>query len=98
MTMKCIEIAVIMLELRHELSEKVTDRDLLDNLILQESSKKEIVRRSGISQNQFRVILTGLRHSKFIIDNKINPRFIPNYNDEEQFKLLVLFNRKDESK
>jgi hypothetical protein len=36
--------------------------------------------------------MSKLRKSKIIVDNKINPRFIPNVKEENgNFKLLLLF-------
>ena len=40
----------------------------------------------------FGVIMTKLREAKILINNKINPRFIPNIPpDTEEFQLLLLF-------
>ena len=57
-----------------------------------EDIKKKVREESNISLAHFQVIMGKLRRNKVIIDNRINPRFIPNITDENgSFKLMLLF-------
>lgn len=57
--------------------------------------QKEIRAECNLSVPQFYTILNKLRNSNVIVDNKINTKFIPNIkDDEDKFKLLILFDRK----
>ena len=59
---------------------------------MSEDTKKKVREESNISLAHFQVIMGKLRRNKVIIDNKINPRFIPNITDENgSFKLMLLF-------
>lgn len=77
---------------RFELSEFISDDYLLDQAMLSSDSRKEIRDKFGISANNLATIITVLRKNKLLIDNKINPRFLPNVKkDDKNFKLLFFF-------
>ena len=67
------------------------DKDLLDDLVLGKSSRRQIAEYCGIPSNQLDVHITNLRKAGFIVDNKVNPKYIPNYNNEDSFKFLIMF-------
>lgn len=77
---------------RYLLSKVISDSDILDKVVMSEDTKKKVREESNISLAHFQVIMGKLRRNKVIIDNKINPRFIPNITDENgSFKLMLLF-------
>lgn len=77
---------------RYLLSKVISDSDILDKVVMSEDTKKKVREESNITLAHFQVIMGKLRRNKVIIDNKINPRFIPNITDENgSFKLMLLF-------
>lgn len=80
---------------RYELSKVVKDMEILDQVTLSEETKKKVREECDITLPHFQVIMGKLRKSNVIIDNKINPRFIPNIDEESgSFKLLLFFDLK----
>lgn len=81
---------------RYELSKVIKDDDILDRVTMSEETKRSIREDCKISVPHFQVILGKLKKNKVIIDNKINPRYIPNLKEENgSFKMLLLFDLED---
>lgn len=80
---------------RYELSKVIKDNVILDKVTMSEDTKKKVREDCNITLPHFQVIMGKLRKNKVIIDGKINPRFIPNIdNNTDPFKLLLLFELK----
>lgn len=80
---------------RYELSKVISDINILDKVLMSEDTKKKIRIEKDISPAYFQVIMGKLKRNKVLIDNKINPRFIPNIiQDSDSFKLMLLFDIK----
>lgn len=87
-----IDVAASFIKKRFELSFKINDSEILDQLLMSEDTKRKIREECNISSAHFQVIMGKLRKNNIIIDNKINPRYLPNINEENgSFKLLLLF-------
>ena len=54
---------------------------------MNEATKREIRESCNLSATHFQVIMGKLRESKVIVNNKINPRFIPNITLFRHYKL-----------
>lgn len=90
-----IDVITSFVKQRYELSKVIKDNDILDKVTMSEDTKKKVREECNITLPHFQVIMGKLRKSKVIIDGKINPRFIPNINQEtETFQLLLLFELK----
>lgn len=77
---------------RHLLNKVISDSDILDKVVMSEDVKDKVREELELSLAYFQVIMGKLRKNKVIIDNKINPRFIPNITDDNgPFKLMLLF-------
>lgn len=77
---------------RYELSKVIQDPDILDKYTMNGDTKKKVRDECGISLQNFQVIMSNLRKHKVIIDNRINPRYIPNLNEEgKSFDLMFHF-------
>lgn len=77
---------------RFLLSKVISDSEILDMVVMSEDIKKRVREESNITLAHFQVIMGKLRRNKVILDNKINPKFIPNISDENgSFKLMLLF-------
>ena len=87
-----MDIAAAFLLKRYELSKVISDANILESVLMNEDTKRTIREECGVKHQHFQVIMSKLRKSKIVLDNKINPRFIPNVKEENgNFKLLLLF-------
>lgn len=87
-----IDVITSFVKHRYELSKVIKDNDILDRVVMSEDTKRKVREECNITLPHFQVIMGKLRSSKVIIDGKINPRFIPNIEEEDGFfKLLLLF-------
>lgn len=92
-----IDVAAAFLKKRYELSKVISDVNILDSVLMNEDTKRDIREGCDIKLPHFQVIMSKLRKSKVIIDNRLNPKFIPNVKEDNgNFKLLLLFSFKDE--
>lgn len=92
LTNREISVAAAFVKERWELSKVIKDAAILDKVTMNEDTKRKIREECGISLQHFQVIMGKLRKSKVIVDDKLNPRFIPNLiEDAEAFQLLLLF-------
>ena len=77
---------------RYELSKVITDSDVLDRVVMSEDTKRKVREECDITLPHFQIVMSKLRKNKVIIDNKINPRYIPNIKEENgTFKMMLLF-------
>ena len=92
-----MDVAAAFLLKRYELSKVISDVNILNSVLMNEDTKRSIREMVDIGHQHFQVIMSKLRKTKVILDNKINPRFIPNVKEENgNFKLLLLFSFTDE--
>jgi hypothetical protein len=92
-----MDVAAAFLLKRYELSKVISDVNILNSVLMSEDTKRAIREICGIKHPHFQVIMSKLRKAKIIIDNKLNPRFIPNVKEENgNFKLLFLFTFENE--
>lgn len=77
---------------RYELSKKISDPEILDKYTMNSDTKRKVREECGISLQNFQVIMSNLRKHGIIIDNKINPRYIPNLEEgANTFQLMLHF-------
>lgn len=87
-----MDVAAAFLLKRFELSKVISDVNILNSVLMNEDTKRSIRETLDIKHPHFQVIMGKLRKAKVIVDNRINPRFIPNVKEENgNFKLLLLF-------
>ncbi len=86
-----LDVFASFLKHRYNLSKVIQDAELLDQVTMGEDTKRKIREECNITQAHFQVIMTKLKKSKVIINNKINSKFIPHINDESNFQLLLSF-------
>lgn len=88
-----IDVITSFVKQRYELSKVIKDNEILDKVTMSEDTKKKVREECNITLPHFQVIMGKLRKNKVIIDGKINPRFIPNIDEETGiFQLLLLLN------
>lgn len=77
---------------RYELSKVITDSDVLDRVVMSEDTKRKVREECDITLPHFQIVMSKLRKNKVIVDNKINPRYIPNLKESNgSFKMMLLF-------
>lgn len=90
-----IDVITSFIKQRYELSKVINDNNILDKVTMSEDTKKKVREECNITLPHFQVIMGKLRKNKVIVDGKINPKFIPNINEEtDTFQLLLLFELK----
>lgn len=90
-----IDVITSFVKQRYELSKVIKDNEILDKVTMSEDTKKKVREECNITLPHFQVIMGKLRKNKVIIEGKINPRFIPNIDEETStFQLLLLFELK----
>ena len=95
LTSREIDVITSFVKQRYELSKVIKDNDILDKVTMSEDTKRKVREECNITLPHFQVIMGKLRKNKVIVDGKINPRFIPNINEEtDTFQLLLLFELK----
>lgn len=97
LTNREIDIATAFLKKRFELSQVITDEEVLDKVLMNEDSRREIKKNCKMSAAQFQVIIGKLRKSKILLGNKVNPKFIPKgiTPDSKNFNLMLYFDLND---
>lgn len=86
------EIVAALVFKRYELSKVIQDEDILNRVLMSDTTKKEIREECDITQPHFQVIISKLKKNNIIKDNKINPRYLPDIKeDTKSFKMLFLF-------
>ena len=95
LTAREMDVATAFVKQRYKLSKVVKDPDILDKVLMSEDTKKIVREECNITLPHFQVIMGKLRKNQIIVDGKINPRFIPNIDEESgSFKLLLYFTLK----
>ena len=91
-----MDIAAAFLLKRYELSKVISDTNILESVLMNEDTKRTIREECDVKHQHFQVIMSKLRKASIIVDNKINPRFIPNIKDgKENFNLMLMFTFND---
>ena len=90
-----IDVITSFVKQRYELSKVIKDSTILDKVTMSEDTKRKVREECNMTLPHFQVIMGKLRKNKVIIDGKINPKFIPNIDEEsDTFQLLLLFELK----
>lgn len=91
LTEREIDVATQFLIERYKLSKVILDSVILDKTLLSEDTQKKIRLDCDITNQHFQVIKSKLKAKKFFIDDRINPRLIPNIKEDKgNFQLLLL--------
>lgn len=87
-----MDVAAAFLNERFKLSKMITDAALLDEISMNEATKRKVRESCDMTFAHFQVVMGKLKKVGVIKDNIINPRFIPNVREEDKvFKLMLLF-------
>lgn len=71
------DVIAAFIKKRFELSESISDPDILDREVMSDYTKSQIKEECNVSDAFFQVIIGKLRKTGIITNGKINPKFIP---------------------
>lgn len=92
LTSRETDVATAFLKERFMLSKVILDNDLIDRTLMSEESQRKLRQECGLTNQHFQVIKSKLKNKKFFINDKINPKLIPNVKDDNTlFQLLLVF-------
>lgn len=95
LTEREVDVISCLTKHRYELSKVISDPELLDRVVLSEDTRKKVMEECKMTLSYFQVVLGKLRKANVLVDNRINPKFIPNIVEgENSFQLLLLFELK----
>lgn len=86
-----MDVIASLVKHRYELGKVITDNDILDRVAMSEDTKRKVREECEMTLPHFQIVMSKLRKSKVIVDNKINPRYIPNIKSDGSFKMMLLF-------
>lgn len=90
-----IDVITCFVKHRYELSKVISDEDVLDKVVMNEDTKRNVREECQVSLPHFQVIMGKLRQNNVIVNGKINPKFIPRIKeDSNSFQLLLYFDLK----
>jgi len=92
-----LEITSLLLYYFFQFKKEVSNDHLAWKLAFDYETKTKIVKEIGTNDQSFRNVLTSLRKNKVIVNNQINPSFIPIINLEKSrlFSLIFKFEIND---
>ena len=85
-----IDIITALTKHRYELSKVIKDNDILDRVTMGEDTKRQVREECNITLPHFQVIMGKLRKNKFIVEGRINSKFVPKISEEEDNALLMI--------
>lgn len=89
---KEIDVAASYLTERYHLSKAINDINLLNEVLMNEDTKRKVRERCKISLSYFQVVMSKFRKTGFIVNNTINSRYIPSITESiNGFTLLFYF-------
>ena len=92
LTSRETDVATAFLKERYNLSKVILDTDLVDRTLMSEESQRKIKQECGLTNQHFQVIKSKFKNKKFFINDRINPKLIPNIKDEQKmFQLMLIY-------
>jgi hypothetical protein len=92
LTDKEIELLAVLLYKRMELSKDITNEKYLNKVLFDADTKKELEKELDVNNLRIQNILSSLRRKNVVIDNRINPKFIPNIeHNAKNFRIVFNF-------
>lgn len=90
------EVASGFLKHRYYLSQRISDENLLNEVLMGVETKRKIRDEVSIKESHFQVVFSELRKKGFIVGGSINSRYIPRIQQgSKSFSLAFLFSLED---
>jgi hypothetical protein len=92
LTSRETDVATAFLRERYILSKVILDNNLVDRTLMSEESQRKLRQECKLTNQHFQVIKSKLKNKRFFINDKINPRLVPNVKEDNGlFQLLLVF-------
>ncbi len=91
LTPKEMDFFAIMLKKRAKIASEIKDSFIIDSLLFKEESKAEMLKEAGITDSHMKIILHNLRKNNVLINKRVNPRYIPDWEEGKPFRLMFIF-------
>lgn len=76
----------------YELQKVIKDNKILDEVLFNTESRREIEKNCGITTEHYQVILGRLRKAGLLVSNTINPAYLPkDFKEGEPLNLIIQF-------
>lgn len=86
------DVAAKILSQYFKLRNAIKDPEVLREVLWSKNSKKDIMASLGMSQENFFMFIAKLKKAEFLLNDDINPKYIPNITDgEPRLLLLAMF-------
>ena len=95
LTNREMDVLAMFMKERYELSKVIIDTDVLDKVLMSESTKRKIRESCNVTPRYFQVIMCKFRRNKVITNNKISLNLLPSLTDDG-VGLLIYFDFKNE--
>ena len=84
------DVAARILSQYFRLKENVPDPEVLRDVLWSRKSRRDMMESLKMSQAHFQMVLAKLKSAEFLIDNDINPRYIPHKTGEPRFMMQLI--------
>jgi len=97
LTPKIIDVAACLLKNRYLLSKSIIDDNILNKFLMGTEMKEKMLNELKITVTSYNVALNKLKKAGFLVDGKIEPKFIPVIKPgAKSFNFLLYFDFQDE--
>ena len=97
LTPKIIDVAACLLKHHYLLGKVIKDENVLNQFLMSTEMKSKILDELGIPVTNYNVALNKLKKAGFLIDGRINVKFIPSIKEgAKSFNFLLYFEFKDD--
>lgn len=97
LTPKIIDVAACLLKNRYLLSKSIIDDNILNKFLMGSEMREKMVKELNIPSTNYNVALNKLKKAGFLVDGKIEQKFIPIIKpDAKSFNFLLYFDFQDE--
>ena len=86
-----MNVAASIIQKYFHLMDTVKDKRLVYKILFQRETKQEIADNSNITFGHFKMVLHRLREQGIIMENSINPTYLPRWEPGKPFRWLFIF-------
>lgn len=95
LTNREVQVLIELVKERFRLGKLISDEDIIDQVLMSDETKRKIREKCDLQLAHFQVIMSKLKKQKIIVNEKINPKYIPlitkDVEEEGSFRLLLVF-------
>lgn len=85
------DVAARLIKQYFRLKENIEDPEVLKDVMWSRTSRKDMMTALGMSPAHFQMVLAKLKKAGVIVNDDLNPRFIPNMGDGPRNMLCIVF-------